>query len=70
MAGGGVKKGLIYGMSDSTSTAVEESPVTTEDYARTVYTLMGIDPDTRLMAPGARPIPLVKDGELLTDIIA
>ena len=70
MAGGGVKKGLVYGMSDTTSTAVEENPVYTEDYARTVYTLMGIDPETRLIAPGARPIPLVKDGELLTDILA
>jgi hypothetical protein len=70
MAGGGVKRGLTYGMSDTTSTGVEENPVHTADFARTVYTLMGIDPETRLIAPGARPIPLVKGGEVITDILA
>ncbi|MCM8529599.1 MAG: DUF1501 domain-containing protein [Lentisphaeraceae bacterium] len=70
MAGGGTKRGYVHGMSDTTSTAVEEAPVHTEDLARTVYTLMGINPDTRLMAPGARPIPLVKDGEVIEDVLA
>lgn len=62
MAGGGTKRGLVYGSSDATSTAPEDDPLTVEDWAATVYHLLGIDPDKRLMAPGDRPVRLVDNG--------
>lgn len=70
MAGGGLRKGQIYGSSDATSTAPDENPVTVADFATTVYRLIGIDADKELMAPGPRPIEIVADGHPIDDIIA
>jgi uncharacterized protein (DUF1501 family) len=70
MAGAGIKRGYIHGKSDSTSSMVEENPVEVADYARTVFTLMGIDPDKAIMSPGERPVRLVYGGRLINEILA
>jgi hypothetical protein len=70
LAGGGVKKGLIYGSSDATSTEPDTNPVSPEDLATTMYHLLGIVADKELMAPGDRPIEICDGGKLLTDILA
>ena len=70
LAGGGANAGQVYGASDSTSNSVEENPVSVADYARTVYDLMGIDPSAQLMAPGDRPVLLVKGGRVIREILA
>lgn len=62
MAGGGIAKGLSYGKSDSTSTDVSEDPVSPEDWAATIYHLLGIDYNKHLMAPGDRPIKVIQNG--------
>lgn len=69
MAGGGVKKGLVYGASDSLGGEPEENAVTVEDFAATVYHQIGINPDKRIMAPGDRPVVLVKGGKVLESIV-
>ena len=69
LAGGGITKGQIYGTSDATSTGPDENPVTVENLAATVYTQLGIDHSRRLMAPGSRPIDIVRGGEPIADII-
>ena len=70
MAGGGLKRGVVYGKSDSTSTEPAENPVTVEDWATTVYAQLGINADKELMAPGARPIEIVAEGNVLGEIVA
>lgn len=70
LAGGGVKRGYVHGSSDATAAEVEENPVGPEDLARTVFTQLGIDADKALMAPGNRPVRIVKSGRLLTELIA
>ncbi|MCA9298534.1 MAG: DUF1501 domain-containing protein [Phycisphaerales bacterium] len=70
MAGGGVKRGYVHGRSDSTASEVEEHGVGPESFARTVFSLMGIDPDKSLMAPGNRPVRIVSGGSMLTEILA
>jgi hypothetical protein len=69
LAGAGLKAGHVYGRTDSTATAVEEDPVRPEDLARTVFTLLGIDPDTVLHS-GNRPVRLVKGGRFLEGLLA
>jgi hypothetical protein len=70
MAGGGVQKGLIYGQSDQTSTDVYEDPVTPESWGATIYSLLGIDYENTLMAPGDRPVKIIDNGKPIKDLIA
>jgi hypothetical protein len=70
LAGGGIKKGLIYGASDPTGAEPADSPVTVEDMSATIYHQLGIDPDKRLIAPGNRPIDIVHGGKVIQDILA
>lgn len=70
MAGGGVKKGFVYGKSDALGAAPDENPVKPEDLARTMYRLLGINASKRLVLEGVRPIDIVNGGRLLTELIA
>jgi hypothetical protein len=36
----------------------------------TVYNQLGIDGEKRLMAPGSRPIDIVRDGKVLKELLA
>ena len=69
MAGGGVKRGLVYGSSNSTASEPEENPLTVEDWATTIYGCMGIVADKELMAPGDRPIEIVDGGQIRKDLL-
>jgi hypothetical protein len=69
-AGGGFKRGLVYGSSDPTGAEPAEDPLTVENMACTVYRCLGINADKRLMAPGNRPIDIVRGGEVMKDLLA
>jgi hypothetical protein len=69
-AGGGFKRGYVHGTSDATGTEPENDPLTVENMAATVYKQLGIDPTKRLMAPGNRPIDIVRGGEIVDQLIA
>ncbi|VTS05613.1 DUF1501 domain-containing protein [Tuwongella immobilis] len=70
LAGGGIKKGFIYGSSDATATEPEDDPLTVEDLATTVYHCMGINADKELMSPGDRPIEIVDGGSVRKELLA
>jgi uncharacterized protein (DUF1501 family) len=70
MAGGGIKKGTVYGSSDPTGGEPDNDPLKVEDFAATVYHQLGIDYEKNLIAPGNRPIRIVKDGEVVKDLLA
>ena len=70
LAGGGIKKGYVYGSSDATASEPDEKPLTVEDFATTIYNQLGIVADKELMAPGDRPIEIVDGGKVLKDLIA
>jgi hypothetical protein len=40
------------------------------DLAATVFTLLGIDPEKKLISPGDRPIDLVREGRVLSEVLA
>jgi uncharacterized protein (DUF1501 family) len=69
LAGGGIKRGTIFGTSDATSTDVADNPLSVEDLAATIYHQLGIDPEKRLLAPGNRPVAIVRDGKVVNDLI-
>ncbi len=70
LAGGGLKKGVVYGKSDQLAAEPEEDPVSPEDLATTVYNQLGIVADKKLMSPGDRPIDIVNGGKVISEIIA
>jgi len=69
MAGGGIKGGIAYGSSNATASEPEDNPLTVEDWAATIYHCLGINPDNKLIAPGDRPINIVKDGEVRKELL-
>jgi hypothetical protein len=69
-AGGGFKKGLIYGSSDATGADVEDKPLTVENLAATLYNQIGIDPNMKLETEDKRPVSLVYNGSVIEDLLS
>ena len=69
-AGGGFKRGYIHGSSDPTGAEPAEDGLTVENMATTVYRCLGINADKRLMAPGNRPIDIVRGGTVVQELLA
>ena len=70
LAGGGIARGVVHGASNATGAEPERDPVKPADLAATVFTRLGIDPEKKLLAPGDRPIDLVRDGRVLREVLA
>ena len=58
MAGGGMKRGFVYGASDSTAAYPKDDPCTPDDISATMFYCMGIDPATELRNHVDQPIPV------------
>ncbi|QDT31783.1 DUF1501 domain-containing protein [Thalassoglobus polymorphus] len=70
LAGGGIKRGTVYGSSNATADEPENNPVGVEDFFTTIYHTLGIVADKELMAPGDRPIEIVDGGKVIKDLLA
>ena len=70
LAGGGIKKGIVYGSSNAVASDPEENPIGVEDLFTTIYHTLGVVADKELMAPGDRPIEIVNGGEVRKDLLA
>jgi hypothetical protein len=69
LAGGGVKRGFVYGKSDETGSRPSENPVTPDDIAATIFYLMGIDPRSEVVDAQGRPL-MISSGKPIMDVIA
>ena len=58
LAGAGVPQGAVYGSSDAHGAYPKENPVSPADLAATIYTLLGLDPNTEIHDPQGRPFTL------------
>jgi hypothetical protein len=58
VAGGGVRRGCVYGASDKTGAYPANDPVRPDDLAATLFALLGIDPHTEVFDPLNRPVPI------------
>lgn len=70
LAGGGVRRGAIFGSSNATASEPEDDAIEPADLATTVYHLLGIVADKELMAPGDRPIEIVDGGKVRQNLLA
>ena len=69
MAGGGVKRGMVYGETNSIADDIFENPVKPEDWGATVFDLVGIDYENVLYAPGDRPVKIMDGGKPIKSIM-
>jgi hypothetical protein len=58
LAGGGVKRGFVYGSSDKTGAYPASDPVRPDDLAATVFALLGIDPKAEVQDALNRPLAI------------
>jgi uncharacterized protein (DUF1501 family) len=70
LAGGGIKRGQVYGASDGLAAEPAKTPLSVEDYAHTAYHLIGIDAKKDLMSPGNRPQQIVSNGQVVKGLLA
>jgi hypothetical protein len=70
LAGGGVKRGFVYGSSDSLAAEPDSDPMSVQDFATTVYNQLGITADKELIAPGPRPIEIVAEGKVIKELLS
>jgi hypothetical protein len=71
MAGGGVQGGRVIGSSDEIGAQPKDRPVSPADLAATIYTALGISPETDLKGPQDRPIRIVDhDARPVTELFA
>jgi hypothetical protein len=69
LAGGGVKRGFVYGESDRHGMHPAKDPVRPEDLTATLFHLLGIDPHVEVMDHLNRPRPAA-EGNVVNGIIA
>ncbi len=69
MAGGGIQGGIIHGETDAYGSEPVRDRVGPADYAATVFTQLGIDPEKKLMSPGNRPIDIVRHGSVIETLV-
>ena len=69
LAGGGVKRGFVYGASDKHGAYPAENLVRPDDLSATVFHLLGIDPRTEVRAVGNRPVH-ISEGNPVMGVLA
>ena len=69
LAGGGVKRGFVYGASDKTGAYPASDPVRPEDLSATMFHLLGVDPKTQIRDALNRPLP-ISTGSVIEGVLA
>jgi hypothetical protein len=68
LAGGGMKRGYVYGETDASAAYATTPVVSPEDLAATIYHAMGIDPDTRIVDAQNRPVSVCPGGTVRSEL--
>ena len=69
-AGAGIRGGTVYGASDGQAAYVKDNPVSTADICSTIYSCLGIDPDTTVPDKTGRPQAINLGGQAIREILA
>jgi Protein of unknown function (DUF1501) len=70
LAGGGIRGGQVIGTTDRTGEAPIDRPITPGDLVRTIYTLLGIDPDAEIRTADGRPVRLTSpETQLISELV-
>jgi uncharacterized protein (DUF1501 family) len=69
LAGGGTKKGFVYGASDKLGAYATVGQVRPEDLAATMFAALGLDPETEIRDKLNRPLPIAR-GKPVNELFA
>jgi hypothetical protein len=69
MGGGAVRGGQVIGASDATGAGPANEGYKPEDVAATFYQAIGIDPKKEYQTPTNRPVMVVREGEVINDLL-
>ena len=69
MAGAGTPGGTIVGATDAHGYSAVDRVVSPENFASTIYSKLGIDPDAMLYTPQGRPAHLVSDPTPISELM-
>ena len=69
LAGGGIKHGRVIGATNSKGERPAKDPVGPADLSATMHHLLGIDTTEEFYTPEGRPMPIAKDGRVLTELL-
>ena len=69
LAGAGVFAGQVIGKTDPNGELPVEDPVSPQDFTRTLYTLLGVDPDQTFTTPDGRPMRAVDGGRFVKRVV-
>lgn len=69
LAGGGIRGGQVIGASDRVGESPAENPVSPADLARTIYTLLGVDPDRELQTQDGRPVQINQGDRVIRELV-
>ena len=70
LAGAGVPRGHVIGATDPKGYYASDNVYRPEDFAATLYTKLGIDPNRILHSNTGRPVPLVNEGRVIRELMA
>jgi Protein of unknown function (DUF1501) len=69
LAGGGFKRGYVHGSTDPLGMAPTSDPVTPDDLSATIFSLLGIDPNSELQTSTGRPVQLFREGKFISKLV-
>jgi len=69
LGGGGIQGGRVVGKSDARAERPASDPYGPEDLFHTAFTQLGIDPTAEFRTPDGRPIALVNNGKLISELV-
>jgi hypothetical protein len=65
LAGGGIRRGFVYGSSDKIGAFPATDPVRPDDLAATMFYLLGINPRTEVFDALHRPLPIANGNPIM-----
>ncbi len=68
MAGGGLKVGQVIGQTNALAEVVTDNPVSPQDLAATIYTVLGVNLHTWYKTQDGRPIELCPEGKPVKEL--
>lgn len=69
LAGGGIRRGAVYGSSDAIGASPASNPVSPADVVATIYQQPGIDFHLMLPDRTGRPLPIAHGGVPIQDVV-